>query len=298
MSMSHKEALSLLLSPSAHARGQAARALADVGLAGDVPAIRKALRHETVAYVQYALQDTIKRLTNKISPPLVESDDATDVPPEVRQQIYGQAVEWVTGFLLHEVASPVGLAMVSAKREIGAEWEHSKTRKHLETIHRVFGAIEMLKNAAGVPRPQEFDLATLIQDFIETEVPHALPWISLLGPKPFVLKGDPGLIRMAVSNGIRNAVESVLTTGVEPAEHAVVINWGATEIDYWVSVLDRGVGITGPAESAFEIGKSTKQNHSGFGLAIARQAIETLIGTVNLEPAHNGGAVYTARWRR
>lgn len=298
MSMSHDEAISLLASPSAHSRGQAARALGDFGMGSDLPAVRKALQRESVSYVQYALQDTIKRLTNQIVPPAEEPEDGTAVPNEVRQQIYGQAVERVTGFLLHEIASPVGLAMVSAKREIGADWENSKTRRHLETIHRVFDAIEMLKNAAGVPRPQEFDLAMLLQEFIETEVSDAQPTISLLGPKPFVLMGDPGLIRMVVSNGIRNAVESVFATGVEPAEHAVVINWGATEVDYWVSVLDRGAGITGPVESAFEIGRSTKQNHSGFGLAIARQAINTLTGIVNLEPARNGGAVYTARWKR
>ncbi len=296
--MSHDEAISQLASPSAHARGQAARALGDVGLGGDLPAIRKALLRETVSYVQYALQDTIKRLTNKTGPRPDEPEEGINVPPEVRQQIYGQAVEWVTGFLLHEIASPVGLAMVSAKREIGAEWENSRTWRHLETIHRVFDAIEMLKNAAGAPRPQEFDLATLLQEIIETEVPDAQPSISRLGAKPFVLKGDPGLIRMVVSNGIRNAVESVSASGVEPAEHAVVINWGKTDIDYWVSVLDRGAGITGPAESAFEIGSSTKRNHSGFGLAIARQAIDTLTGEVTLEPARNGGAVYTARWKR
>jgi nitrogen fixation/metabolism regulation signal transduction histidine kinase len=162
----------------------------------------------------------------------------------------------------------------------------------------VYGAIEKLKNAAGVPRPQEFDLAALLQEFVETEVADAQPWISPIGPKPFTLKGDPALIRMAVSNGIRNAVEAVMATGAEPAAHAVVINWGATEVDYWVSVLDRGAGIAGPVESAFEIGRSTKQNHSGFGLAIARQAINTLTGTVRLEPAREGGAVYTARWKR
>jgi nitrogen fixation/metabolism regulation signal transduction histidine kinase len=298
MKVDRDEALAMLSSTSAHARGQAARALSEVGVPGDLTAIRRSLRRETVSYVQYALQDTIKRLTNKILPASEHVDDTADVPLEVRQQIYGQAVEWVTGSLLHEIASPFGLVTVSAKREIGKDWEISKTRRHLETIHRVFGAIEMLKSAAGVPRPQEFDLAALLQEFVEAEMPDALPWISPIGPKPFVLKGDPALIRMAVSNGIRNAIESVQASDVEPAEHAIVINWGATEADYWVSVLDRGVGLAGPVESAFDIGRSTKQNHSGFGLAIARQAINTLTGTVNLEPARGGGAVYTARWKR
>lgn len=187
---------------------------------------------------------------------------------------------------------------MSAKREIKDEWEASATRRHLETIRRVFDAVEMLKNAAGVPRPQQFDLANMLQEFIEAEVPTALPWISPLGPKPFVITSDPGLVRMVVGNGIRNAVEAIEGTEAAPHEHAIVINWGETDADYWVSVLDGGPGIPGPIESAFEIGKSTKKRHSGFGLAIARQAIDTLTGNVTLEPAREGGAVYTARWKR
>jgi anti-sigma regulatory factor (Ser/Thr protein kinase) len=298
MIASRDEALASLEATSAHTRGQAARSLGEIGTAIDLGSLRRALKRETVSYVQYALQDSIKRLSSKAALTKEQGDDSVAIPPEVRKQIYGQAVEWVTGFLLHEIASPVGLAMVSAKREIGETWDISGTRKHLETIHRIFGAIEMLKSAAGVPRPQEFDLALLIQEFVEAEVPAALPWISPIGPKPFVLKGDPALIRMAISNGIRNAVEAVQGTCIDPVEHAVTINWGLTEADYWVSILDRGIGIDGPVEPAFEVGRSTKKNHSGFGLAIARQAIDTLTGTVSLEPARDGGAVYTARWKR
>lgn len=296
--MTRGEALVSLAASSAHVRGQAARSLGDLGTAADLAAIRMASKRETVSYVQYALQDTLKKLSHRAPPPSMEDDGSAHVPPEVRQQIHGQAVEWVTGFLLHEIASPVGLATLSAKREIGVGWEASATRRHLETVRRIFGAIEMLKNAAGVPRPQEFDLVALLQEFIETEVPDALPWITPIGPKPFVLNGDPGLIRIAVSNGIRNAVEAVDAMGAAPVEHAVVINWGETDVDFWVSVLDRGAGISGPVESAFEIGKSTKKDHSGFGLAIARQAVHTLTGAVSLEPAREGGAVYTVRWKR
>jgi signal transduction histidine kinase len=296
--LTREEALQALSAPSAHLRGQGARAIGDHGTSGDVTAIRKAIKHETVSYVQYALQDALKKLSHMSAPLSDEGETFSEVSAEVRRQIYGKAVERVTGFLLHEVASPIGLAMLSASREMKEGWEESATRRHLETSRRVFEAIEKLKDAAGVPRPQEFDLATLIQDFAEAEVPDAVPWISPIGPKPFVISSDPGLIRMAVGNGIRNAVEAVTLAGMDPQQHDIVINWGGTDSDYWVSVLDRGPGITGPVESAFDIGSSTKKDHSGFGLAIARQAIDTLTGIVTLEPAKEGGAVYTARWKR
>lgn len=296
--MKREEALAALSDSSAHLRGQGARAIGEVGTAGDLAIIRQALLSESVSYVQYAMQDSLKKLTNKSAPLSQEGEDYPGVPPEVRRQIYSKAVEWVTGFLLHEVASPFGLAALSAKREIKDDWEGSATCRHLETIRRVFDAVETLKNAAGVPRPQQFDLANMLQEFIETEVPTALPWISPIGPKPFIITSDPALIRMVVGNGIRNAVEAIEGPEAVPQEHAVVINWGETDADFWVSVLDRGPGIAGPIESAFEIGKSTKKRHSGFGLAIARQAVDTLTGNVTLEPAREGGAVYTARWKR
>ncbi len=78
----------------------------------------------------------------------------------------------------------------------------------------------------------------------------------------------------------------------------MTISWGDSDVDYWLAVLDHGAGLTGPIETAFEIGNSTKKDHIGFGLAIARQAVETMIGSLTLEPAKHGGALYTARWRK
>ncbi len=123
-------------------------------------------------------------------------------------------------------------------------------------------------------------------------------WVSTIGSRPFIIKSDPSLVRMVVVNGIRNAVEAQQAASVQPNLHDVTISWGETDVDYWLAVLDHGGGVNGPIETAFEIGNSTKKNHIGFGLAIARQAVETMIGSLALEPAKDGGAVYTARWRK
>ena len=71
-----------------------------------------------------------------------------------------------------------------------------------------------------------------------------------------------------------------------------------TDVDYWVAVIDRGVGIIGPVESAFGIGKTAKRGHRGFGLPIARQAIETLGGSCTLQPIAEGGAHFEIRWEK
>jgi len=123
--------------------------------------------------------------------------------------------------------------------------------------------------------------------------------VSLHGAKPMLMTSDRALLRLAVSNGIRNAVEAVTgNRDSDPEPHPIIITWGETDVDYWVAVLDRGSGVVGLAESAFGIGKTTKKGHSGFGLAIARQAIETLGGACTLQPAKEGGARFEIRWER
>lgn len=295
--MTREEALHSLKAPSAHVRGQAARALGDVGHQTDLRRLQKAQREETVTYVNYALQETIRRLAHEQAP--APSADETDVVSEdVRKQIYGKAMEWITGFLLHEISSPIGLVRLAAKRELGERWEGSSTQKHLEAVARVFDAIEVLKNAASVPRPQEFDLSALIDELLDGYEPEIREWISTIGSRPFLIKSDLSLVRMVVVNGIRNAVEAQQAASEQPNAHAVTIRWGDSDVDYWLAVLDHGAGLTGPIETAFEVGNSTKKDHIGFGLAIARQAVDTMIGSLTLEPAKQGGALYTARWRK
>lgn len=295
--MTREEALENLTAPSAHVRGQAARILGKIGHRADVARLRKAQREETVTYVNYALQETIRRLAHeKAQEP--SADEGEIVSDDVRKQIYGKAMEWITGFLLHVIASPIGLVRLAAKRELGDDWEGSGTQKHLETVARVFDAIERLKNAASVPRPQEFDLSALVDELLDVYNPEVREWISTIGSRPFLIKSDPSLVRMVVVNGIRNGVEAQQAASAQPNPHDVTISWGETDVDYWLAVVDHGGGVSGPIETAFAIGNSTKKDHIGFGLAIARQAVETMIGSLSLEPAKHGGALYTARWRK
>jgi nitrogen fixation/metabolism regulation signal transduction histidine kinase len=294
--MTHDDALRLLSSTAPHERLKAARLLARDIQSNDLPMLRTARRTEVVSYVQASLDLAIARHAKLTVPPTPDPVDEYTVHPDVKQQIWSQAVEWITGLVLHEIASPVGLVRLAASREV-KNYENSETKSHLDSVGRIFEAIEQLKGAASVPKPQHFDLTQLLNEIIAAEsMNRAIP-VSLHGPQPLMITSDPTLIRFAVCNGLRNAFESVERIET-PLEHSIILSWGETEIDYWVCILDKGPGILGPMASAFEIGKTTKEGHSGFGLAIARQAIETLGGSVNLQSAIDGGARYEARWER
>lgn len=294
--MTREEAFQGLLSTSAHDRLKAARFLVRNAGPSDLQLLRKALQSESVSYVRTCLDLALRRASNSESSAAGETIGEYEIPPEVRTQIRNEVTDEIAGQMLHEIASPVGLVASAAAREIH-NYELSRTRRHVETLKRVFEAIEQLKCAAGIPRPKEFDLAELLAETVSEEIGTQEVEVSLHGAKPMVITSDRALVRLAVVNGIRNAVEAVLEfPWNEP--HPIVVTWGETDVDYWVAVLDRCPGVVGPIESAFGIGKSTKKGHSGFGLAIARQAVETLGGSCTLHPAAEGGTRFEVRWER
>lgn len=294
--MTREEALQRLSSSSAHDRLKAARYLARNSYPSDLPRLRDAQRSESVSYVLTSLQLAIKRASNPASHGPAETIKEHESPPDVRAQIWKEVTQEVTGQLLHEIASPVGLIASAAAREI-SDYDRSMTKRYVENLKRVFQAIEQLKGAAGVPKPDEFDLAELLAEIVSDETESHAVEISLHGARPMLIVSDRKLVQLAISNGIRNAVEAIIVSDCnEP--HPIIVTWGETDVDYWVSVLDRGPGLIGPAESAFGIGNTNKKGHSGFGLAIARQAIETLGGTCTLQPATERGARFEISWER
>ena len=294
--MTREQALKALLSDAAHDRLRAARSLARNSNTTDIQTLRNALQKETVSYVRRGLELAIKRTLRSPFRAEIETVNEYEIPHDVREQIKNEVTEQITGQILHEIASPVGLIAAAAAREI-SDYENSKTKWHVENLKRVFEAIEHLKDAAAIPRPEDFDLAELIDELVLVEAGDSPVEVSMHGPKPMLINSDRALLRLATSNGIRNAVEAILdVTHSEP--YPIIVTWGETDIDYWVSVLDYGPGLAGSAESAFGSGKTTKKGHSGFGLTIARQAIETLGGCCTLQPSTEGGTRFEIRWER
>lgn len=299
-------ALQDLAASESHTRLRAARYLSKNAIYEDLTVLKAAKRVETYSYVIEALDVGISRLSNT---PVTEAESPNEEEPEIAQEIRkqakSQATEWITGILLHEIAAPIGLVRGAAKREI-KDYENSQTKKRLDALNSVFNGIKQLRGATTTPRPEQFDLSELISETVvhiaeELQIPVGAQdggiEVHQVGPKPMIINSDPDLVRIFLSNGIRNAFEAVRLIPLNES-NLIVISWGQTDIDYWVSVIDKGTGIVGPSDAAFDIGKTTKktEGHSGFGLAIARQAIETIQGEVSLEPAVQGGAKYEARW--
>ena len=294
--MTREEALKQLSANSTHERLKAARFLVRKSKSEDISTLQMALQRESVSYVRTSLELALSRVANTTLNTDKIDIDEFEIPPDLRAQLKNKLTEEIAGQILHEIGSPVGLIAASAEIEI-PNYDCSKTKVHVTNLQRVFEAIEQLKVASAVPNRREFDLSRLIDEIATTEVDNQLVGVSLHGANPLVITSDQALLGFALSNGIRNAVEAVIAR-CSDQPHPIIVTWGETDIDYWVAVIDRGVGIFGSVESAFEIGKTTKRGHSGFGLTIARQAIETLDGSCSLQPTAEGGAVFEFRWEK
>lgn len=291
--MTREEALFLLNDQSAHARLKAARYLRMQGRAADLPALRSRRGQETVSFVREALDAAIAS-ASKQAQPAGSSGETFEIPDDLRREIRAEAVRWIAGLLLHELSSPIGLVELAAAQEV-PDYAGSQTKARIDSAKRVFEAIELLKNAATGARREAFDLGKLIEEVVFEERQDRPVEVTVHGPKPMMTNADPKLLRLAIANGLRNAFDA--TEVLEPAARKpIVVTWGVTDINHWISVIDVGVGLAHSPERAFEIGRTTKRRHSGFGLAIARQAMETLGGGASIQPATGGGAQYELRW--
>lgn len=290
--MTTKEALALLESDRSRVRLDAARTLQSSARSEDLPAIRKCLEREKDAWVRRALIRTLRRLQpagREIRPPgAVDNDDET---PGLVEDVWAEATEQVTALLIHEV-SPLLIAIASAARdELKEFYPSSRTQSAIERLRGLLDAVSRLGRAAQPPELREFDLTDLVMSVIRDEGLHGDHRVQVGRENPVVVSGDPALVRLALCNGVRNAMEA--TSAAERSSGPeVVVNWGVTDREAWISTLDNGVGLPEGAVRVFDFGATSKpkSEHFGLGLTISRQAIVSLGGRLNLRPRQVGTA--------
>jgi signal transduction histidine kinase len=224
-------------------------------------------------------------------------EDVDDIAEGLTEEIYSEAVEEITGQLVHELELVLGVLKVFARKEI-PDYENSQTLVHILRVERLLGAIDTLRRAASPPVLAEFDLAEVIRRVAEAErsLATSAPEVSFAGRRPLIVVADQALIELALTNGVRNALESVALVEGEQ-KPPIVITWDDTNTEYWVAVLDEGLGIpAGKTSSIFEIGITLKRDHLGMGLALAKQAITSLRGEISLASRAPRGATYKFSW--
>ena len=328
--MSTKQAFSTLenrqkSSPSERLR--AARLLARNPASVDharLVAIRAAERN---FYVRQALDRAIDGVGKSDPAAGKHEPEAGGEAEQLDSQLYGDVLAEATfetsALFLHELRPLIGILDATALREL-PDYKTSATKEGIDGIKTLLGAIDRLRRASVPPQVLEFDLTDLVGRVASRELPHygtsvtthpLIPaederqsdensprcrraTLELARTEPVVTIGDPALIELALANTLRNAIEAVIDM---PSDHDryIILNWGHTDLDSWISVLDNGCGLPDGWDRATEPGvstKSKKSDHAGMGLPIAKRAIESIGGTLHLTPRSPGGAQCEIRW--
>lgn len=297
--MDKAAAAGLLTSKNPHDRLRGARYFAAAAESGDLPLLRAALREEEVSWVQSALKIAVEKAGKALSgtahgkEPLTQNPE--DITSEQTKSIRSEVTREIARRLVHEVENILGPVRLFARQEM-PDFEKSKTKQQLERLADMIEAIDALGNAASSPKREDFDLADFVDKIVSVECVEFSGQVQREGPRPLTVRGDRKLLRLALCNGLRNAVEAVSNSVKQTSAGLIVVAWDATDVDYWISILDDGAGIVGSVEGAFEHGFSTKDGHLGMGLPTAKQAMESLGGSATLEGAQTGGARLILRW--
>ncbi|NHF67736.1 sensor histidine kinase [Xanthomonas hortorum] len=289
--MTHEEAAELLLDRSSRERLRAATFFTQHATEADIPVLRRARQVESDTYVLRRLDAALARFMASAYTSPAPTDQAIAI---AESEAFAKAIEWVGRLALHEMEGPLGRVALYASLEV-ASYADSKIKIELETLQQIFSGVTVLVEASRSPSRTDFDLAQLISDIVTIEVAGRSE-VSMHGPRPFVVESDQALLRLAVGNGIKNAYEAIAEFGSSNIEHPIIVNWGRSDREYWVSVIDSGPGVKGSIEERLRAGNSTKEGHLGFGLAVAKQAMESLNGSLELHSARGSGASYDLRW--
>jgi signal transduction histidine kinase len=295
MSQSAEHFLRRLKSETQTERLEAARYFATNATANHEAPLRDALARERVHWIRAALKRALaKILPNAEFTSAQSSVDRDDVPERFAAQVYADALETAASQLIHEIEPILGTLRLAAEEEI-QNFAKSNTGRNLDRLDDLLAAFSRLRRAASAPKIEDFSLDETVQRCIqETPAPEGVH-IQKAGPLQCLVAGDSGLIAMCLNNGLRNAIEATSVLSPDTKSPAITIAWGQTDIDYWISVVDSGVGFKGNLQRALEMGTTTKQGHLGMGLAIANQALGSLGGKLLLVP-NARGVRFEMRW--
>ena len=283
---------------------------------------------ENNSWVRQALDQALKRAGQGmgVASPIAAEEEVQETPLDTRiyEELRAQAIEETSAWFLHELRPLVGFLDADADSEV-ERYACSRTKASIGRIQSFLDAIERLRKASAAPVVQEFDLTDLVVRVAADEASQGRATLdnskmeaddvadlddegerplqqkdirmSLGRRDPVITTGDSTLIEMAVVNALRNAIEAVMEVR-EDGRGDVILNWGVTDTDSWVVVLDDGCGLPSGWDRLTEPGTSTKksQGHFGMGLTIAKRAMESTQGNFRLTPRPGPGVSCEIRW--
>ncbi len=191
----------------------------------------------------------------------------------------------------HEIRGPLssaGLALSQLERQMEGNAALEVLRdenRRLETMAREFAEFGRLPEG---PRAA-VDVGALLADVIKTSVPADVPVVQETDGIA-VVAGYYEPLRRAFRNLIENAAQATNSEGITVSLEAI----GSSPSYVCVRISDHGPGVPPDLrDRIFEPYFTTKDQGTGLGLALVRQAVDTHEGTIVVSETPGGGATFT-----
>jgi signal transduction histidine kinase len=211
------------------------------------------------------------------------------------------AINRLTGGVAHEIKNPlnsIALRLELLKSRVlpevpDAEEELSIIAQEITRLDRVVRTFLDFTRPVDL-QSTDLDLGALVQEVLTLMAPEAASRkvdIAWSPPQPpAAISGDADLLKQAVLNVCRNALESMPNGGKMTVEVA-------RESSEWVlSVADTGPGIPEEErEKIFQLYYSTKPQGSGIGLAMTFRALQLHGGSIEVGGNPGGGTQFRMR---
>lgn len=199
--------------------------------------------------------------------------------------------------LAHELKNPLTamrMAVARLTRGAGASATDEMTRRQEATgllereIDVLLRLAQSFSTFAKLPSPQKrrIELGPILTDVCALYRTQSPVPFECSVPGAVVLDADPELLRRALGNLVKNAVEAS-----RPEGGPVTVSVGEERGTVRIEIADRGVGIGEVIEGqrlSASLG-TTKREGSGLGLPIAHKILHEHDGSVRLEPREGGG---------
>lgn len=209
----------------------------------------------------------------------------------------------------HEIGNPLNslslhLQLLRRKTKKLEEATQEALGKHLDTATAEIERLDtILKQFLQAIRPthlhrEKADLHELLETTLltlrpELESRHIQVRLEMADSLP-PLELDPGQIKQALYNLIRNAYQAVA-----PTEGEITILSRFTDFEVVLSITDNGTGISPEVMGAiFEPFQTTKKSGTGLGLLIVRRILRDHGGELEIESHEGSGTSVTLHFPR
>jgi signal transduction histidine kinase len=181
----------------------------------------------------------------------------------------------------HDLRTPLTRMKLRAEAQEDSE-ERDRTLRDIGTMDRMIGqSLSYLRDQASLAKPERTDLTTLVET-VCNDFADMGKTVRFDGQRNIVLECEPDLLTRALSNLVDNAIKfghkAEVTVAMRSAAEAVI------------HVLDEGPGI--PDDDKFMVFEPFSRGDTsrtfegtdgfGLGLAIARQIVERIGGSITL----------------